>query len=99
MQARRGTALLLSGVLGLFLLTATHAAAQPRHVGHAVAVVGPAGVDIPHSWRSAPDDAVSVHSVRPINTSIRSDAATTVRNLTAVATRTPHARGPPGSLA
>jgi len=99
MQARRGTALLLSGVLGLFLLSATQAAAQPRHVGHAVAVVGPAGVEIPHSWRSAPDDAVAVHSARPISISIRSAAVTSVRELTAVATRTAHARGPPGSLA
>lgn len=97
MQARRGTALLLSCVLGLLLLTPIHAAAQPQHAVHGVALLAPAGVEPPHSWRSAPDDAVAAHGLRAVTASVRTSAAVTVRHLSSYDLRTPQVRGPPGS--
>jgi hypothetical protein len=97
MQARRGTALLLSCVLGLLLLTPIHAAAQPQHAAHGVALLAPAGVEPPHSWRSAPDDAVIADGLRAVAASVQTDATTTVRHFTSHDSRTPQVRGPPGS--
>jgi hypothetical protein len=97
MQARRGTALLLSCVLGLLLLTPIHASAQPQHAVHRVALLAPAGVEPPHSWRSAPDDAVAAHGLRAVAAPVQTSAAATVRELTSYDRRTPKVRGPPGS--
>jgi hypothetical protein len=97
MQARRGTALLLSCLLGLLLLTAVHAATQPRHLARGVALLAPAGVETPHSWRSAPDDALAADAHRPVHTAVRTSAKTIVDRLTSHDIRTPQVRGPPGS--
>jgi len=97
MQARRGTALLLSCVLGLLLLTPIHAAAQSQHAVRSVALLAPVGVEPPHSWRSASDDAVPAHGLRAVTASVRTAAAAIVRPLTSSDIRTPQVRGPPGS--
>jgi hypothetical protein len=97
MQARRGIALLLSCVLGLLLIAPANALAQPKHVSRGVALVAPAGVETPHSWRSGSDDAVAADAHRPVITSARAGAVSTVRHLSSYETRTPQVRGPPGS--
>lgn len=99
MQARRGTALLLSCVLALLLVAPVHAAAQPEHAGHGVALLAPAGAEPPHSWRSAPDHAVQAHAVVELGSSVRTGSAVSARQLTSYDTPALHVRGPPGSLA
>jgi len=97
MQARRVTALVLSCALGLFLLTATHATAEPKHALRTVALLAPSGVEMPHTWRSAPDDMTSAVAHRPVTTSVRDGSALTVEILTPTEARAAHVRGPPGS--
>ena len=97
MQARRGTALLLSCVLGLFLLTAIHGGTESTHSVHGVALLAPSSFDSPHPWRSPQDDAAAIEAVRAVGGSARTGSATTVRQLTSSITRSPHVRGPPGS--
>jgi predicted alpha/beta hydrolase family esterase len=97
MQARRGIALLLSCVLGLLLMAPAHAAAQPKHVIRGTALVAPAGVETPHPWRSAPDDALAAEAHHLVAPAVRSVAVALVRHLPAHDNRTPHVRGPPGS--
>ena len=77
MQARRGTALLLSCVLGLLLLA-------------------PVGVEPPHSWRSASDDAVPAHGLRAVTASVPTGAVHTNHQLIPHDIGTPAVRGPPG---
>lgn len=96
MRARRGTALLLSCVLGLLLLTPVHAAAQPTHVVRHVALA-PVGAETPQSWRSAPDDAVSADAHRAVIRPVRTAAAATTQGIATHDIRTPQVRGPPGS--
>lgn len=97
MQARRSTALLLSCVLSLLLLTPIHAAAQPGHAVRGVALLAPVGVEPPHSWRSAPDDAVAAHGLRAVTAFVHTSAAATIRHVRSHDNRTPQVRGPPGS--
>lgn len=97
MQARRATALVLSCALGLFLLTGVHATAQPKHAVRTVALLAPSGVEMPHSWRSAPDDLMSALAVRPVTSSVRTGATMTAEVLTPTETRAAQVRGPPGS--
>lgn len=97
MQARRGTALLLSCVLALLLAAPVHAVAQPKHVVRSVVLLAPTGLETPHSWRSASADAMPADAHRPVITSVRTSAVATVRHLTSHDTRTPQVRGPPGS--
>lgn len=98
MRARRGAALLLSCVLGLFLLSAVHAsAAAPKHVVRGVALLAPAGPEAPYSWRSASDDAIAPEGNRAVSTTVRSGAAATVGQLRAADGWTSRVRGPPGS--
>lgn len=97
MQARRGTALLLSCVLGLLLLTPIHAVAQPHHAVRGVALLAPAGVEPPHSWRSASDDAVPAHGLQTVTASVRTGLPVIVSHPTSYDIRTPRVRGPPGS--
>ena len=97
MQARRATALLLSCALGLFLLTAAHASAEPKHTLRTVALLAPSGVEMPHSWRSAPDDMTSAAAHRPVTTSVRAGSALIVDLLTPTETRDVQVRAPPGS--
>ena len=97
MQARRGIARALSCALGLLLLTAVHAGAQPRHPVRAVALVAPAGAEAPHSWRWSPDDALTADADRTVVPSTRTDTALALRQLDSRVIRTVQARGPPGS--
>jgi hypothetical protein len=97
MQARRGTALLLSCVLGLLLLAPVHAAALPQHALRGVALLAPVGVEPPHSWRSASDDAVPAHGLRAVTASFPTGAVHTAHRLSPHDIRTPAVRGPPGS--
>lgn len=97
MQPRRGTALLLTCVLGLLLVTPVHAAAQPRHPVRHVALLAPAGLETPHPWRSGSGDAVLAGAHRPVTMSAWIGAAATGRPLAAHRTRITQDRGPPGS--
>jgi hypothetical protein len=96
MQARRVTALVLSCALGLLLLTATHATAHPKHAVRTVALLAPTGVEIPHSWRSAPDDLASPGAQRTSTAVVRAAPAPSVALRTQSETRAAHVRGPPG---
>lgn len=97
MQARRGAAVLLSCVLGALLLAPVHAAAQPQHALRGVALLAPVGVEPPHSWRSASDDAVPAHGLRAVTASVEPGAAHTAGRFIPHDIRTAQVRGPPGS--
>jgi hypothetical protein len=99
MQARRGTALLLSCLLGLVLfpLSASPASAQHKHAPRAVATLAPAGSEAPHSWRSAPDNAATVHAHRIAGAALPAADPVRARSVLSSDARTPQVRGPPGS--
>jgi hypothetical protein len=97
MQARRGTALLLSCLLGLLLLSAVHGAVHTKHAARGVALVASTGVEAPPSWRAAAHDGVPADNDRPVATSVRVGVAATGDRLASSDVRAPKVRGPPGS--
>ena len=94
---RGGTALLLSCVLGLFLLGAVHSGAEPKHLTRGAATFAASGVDSPHWWRTAPDDAAAPGADRLATTRAGTGVAATARRPCQQPQRTPHVRGPPAS--
>src|SRR3954465_3514311 len=97
MQPRRGTALLLSCVLGLFLLGAVHSGAEPKHLTRGAATFAASGVDSPHWWRTAPDDAAASGADRLAATPAGPGGGATAPRPRHHPHRPPHFRGPPAS--
>ena len=94
MRPRRSTALLLSCVLGLFVLTAPHAGARPHHAVRGPAVLAHSGFETAHPSRTQ-DDATVVHGSRSVEAGVPAADPAHVPASVSATTPAPQVRGPP----